>query len=225
MTTKGKKSNSNLKKKAQVKGKSRSKKESNKEILNGLVLGQVTKGDVVAIKDFGVFVRLNYKHKVDALLHKSQISNKYIGNLADHFSVGQTVEARITRVDYDKGEVAISTRPQREERFSISEFRDMVGDNIEGKVKRIVSYGAFIDIGCKKVDALLHVSRISDKKVENIEDYVKVGDFIDARLHHVDVDKGIIQLSMRSIESDRYHDKKRAMKERWTKIAEDVASL
>ena len=203
----------------------KSKKPMDKSVLQGLVLGQMTKGDVIAIKPFGVFVRLNYKHKVDALLHKSKISNDYIDDLSDIFTIGQTVEACITNIDYETGDVGISTRQKRPERFSIDEFRDMVGDRVVGKVKRVVSYGAFVDVGCKNIDALLHISRISDKKVEKVEDYLKVGDTIDARLHLVDVEKNMIQLSLRSFESDIYHDKKRQIREKWSKIAEDVASL
>lgn len=223
-TTKDVPKNKNLtQRKGRKRRVSKNKKVVDKSALKGLVVGQLTKGDVVAIKPFGVFVRLN--NKVDALLHKSQIGNDNVEDLSAIFTIGQTVEACITNIDYETGDVGISTRQKRPERFSIDEFRDMVGDRVVGKVKRVVSYGAFVDVGCKNIDALLHISRISDKKVEKVEDYLKVGDTIDARLHLVDVEKNMIQLSLRSFESDIYHDKKRQIREKWSKIAEDVASL
>ena len=201
------------------------RKQIHKEKLKNLKLGQKIKGEVVSIKPFGVFVRLNYKYKIDALLHKSQISNSFVENVGDHFEIGQPVEARITRIDYEKCEVGISTRRKRPDRYPIQEFRDMVGREVEGRVKSIMEYGAFIDIGCKNTDALLHISRISDEKVERIEDFVNVGDVISVRLVKVIPNEKVIQVSMRSEESDRYHDKKRAAKEKWALIAEDVASL
>ena len=223
--TKAKRRNNGSTSRPRKNSNSISKKQANIEKLKDLNLGQVVKGEVVSIKPFGVFVRLNYKHKVDALLHKSQISNEIIEDVSDHFAVGQSIDARVIRIDFEKGDVGISTRPRRPDRYPIDEFREMVGEVVQGRVKSVKEYGAFIDIGCQKIDGLLHKSRISDNKVERVEDFVKVNDIVNVRLYRVDPKKKIIELSMRSHESDQYHDKKREMKKRWNKIAEEVASL
>ena len=223
--TKAKRRNTGSTSRPRKNSNSVSKKQANIDKLKDLNLGQAVKGEVVSIKPFGVFVRLNYKHKVDALLHKSQISNEIIEDVGDHFAVGQSIDARVIRIDFEKGDVGISIRPRRPDRYPIDEFREMTGEVVQGRVKSVKEYGAFIDIGCQKVDGLLHKSRISDNKVEKVEDFVKVNDIVNVRLYRVDPKKKIIELSMRSHESDQYHDKKREMKKRWNKIAEEVASL
>jgi len=81
----------------------------------------------------------------------------------------------------------------------LSEFK--VGDTVEGKVKSITSYGAFVDIGAT-TDALLHVSRLSDDFVSNVEDIVKTGDDITVRIATIDTDKKQISLTMRSEEAE-----------------------
>lgn len=81
----------------------------------------------------------------------------------------------------------------------LSEFK--VGDSIEGKVKSITSYGAFVDIGAN-TDALLHVSRLSDDFVSNVEDIVKSGDDVTVRIASIDAEKKQISLTMRSEEAE-----------------------
>jgi len=207
------------------KSKKKQQQNKNKKKLKNVKLGETVRGRVVSIKDFGVFIRTNFESKSDALLHISQISNERIEDIRDHFAIGQMVEARVIKVDYDKGEVAVSTRPRRPDRYKISELRDLVGQTVEGKVKSITSYGAFIDIGCKDGDGLLHVSRLSDNKVNDIHDFVKVGKKIDVRIYKVDVPNKKIEVSLRSLSSDRYHDKRRQRQEKWKQIAEEVAAL
>lgn len=81
----------------------------------------------------------------------------------------------------------------------LSEFS--VGSMVEGKVKTITPYGAFIDIGAS-TDALLHVSRMSDDFVSNVEDIVKVGETVNVRIGAIDEEKKQVSLSMRSEEAD-----------------------
>jgi len=204
--------------------KNKQQQEKNMRKLKNIKLGEAVRGRVVSIKDFGVFIRTNFETKSDALLHISQISNERVEDIREHFSIGQMVEARVIKVDYDKGEVAVSTRPRREARYSISELRDLVGQKVFGKVKSITNYGAFIDIGCKDGDALLHVSRLSDNKVD-INDCMTVGKTISVRVYKVDAKNKQIQVSLRSLKSDRYHDQRKQRQEKWKQIAEEVAAL
>lgn len=76
-----------------------------------------------------------------------------------------------------------------------------VGSTVEGKVKTIASYGAFLDIGAA-TDALLHVSRLSDDFVSNVEDIVKAGDVVSVRIINVDAEKSQVAVSMRSEEAE-----------------------
>jgi len=89
---------------------------------------------------------------------------------------------------------------KKKEGTSLSELE--VGSTIEGKVKTITSYGAFVDIGAT-TDALLHVSRLSDDFVSNVEDIVKAGDSVSVRIVSVDSDKGQVALSMLSEEAEK----------------------
>lgn len=76
-----------------------------------------------------------------------------------------------------------------------------IGSTVEGKVKTITSYGAFLDIGAS-TDALLHVSRLSDDFVSNVEDIIKAGDVVSVRIVNIDAEKGQVAVSMRSEEAE-----------------------
>lgn len=102
-----------------------------------------------------------------ALLHISRISEEKVQNIYDVFKVGDTVEdARVINIDSKKGEVGLSLRSSRApRRRDVAELK--VGDELEGKVNRVVPYGVFVDVGVN-VNALLHISRITGGAIENV---------------------------------------------------------
>ena len=99
-------------------------------------------------------------------------------------------------IDHKKKEVGLSLLPKRAPRKKLSEVR--VGDEMEGKVKSIVSFGAFVDIGCTS-DALVHISRIvTSEKLTEITDYIKEGEKIMVRITKLDWETKSIGATMLS---------------------------
>jgi len=112
---------------------------------------------------------------------------------------------RVITINYEKGEVGVSLRKQRDSRKSVSEFQ--IGKEYKGKVARVVTYGAFIDVGAK-ANALLHISRISQKKIENIRNWVNEGDTVNIRIVSKDDKKNTLAASMLDMEADEYLNKR-----------------
>ena len=124
----------------------------------------------MGVSKFGAFLRTAYATSGGALLHISQISDEKISDVQDHFKVGDHVDhLRVITVDAKKGDVGLSLRPPRPKRRGVESLE--VGDEIEGKVVQVVSYGVFVDVGVN-VNALLHVSRITGGRIDNIRLYV-----------------------------------------------------
>jgi predicted RNA-binding protein with RPS1 domain len=186
--------------------------------ITALVLGSKISGTVIGMSPFGVFVKINYDLKLNnkpgyALLHKSQIQNEEVADdLSTMFRVGQQVEnLRVIAVNYAKGEVGLSLRTPRPKRKPLSDFK--VGQQISGKVATILEYGAFIDIGAK-VNPLLHISRITQEKIENIRDVLSEGDVVSIRIIDLDETKKSMSASMLSPDADEYLNRRVRQKKR-----------
>lgn len=129
----------------------KTRKNIKKKPLKELELGSTIDGKVVELVPFGAFIQTGYQTKRNgwALLHKSQIQGARIENVSDVFKVGQKIKnLRVISIDQKKGEVSLSLRKKRARRKSLSEVR--VGEELTGKVKGLVSYGAFVDVGCQR---------------------------------------------------------------------------
>jgi len=179
--------------------------------LSELSLGQTITGYVAGITDFGAFMKTDYRIRPRgdagyALLHKSQISDEKVENISDVLKTGQEVDnLRVIKINYAKGEVGLSLRDRRKERFPLNVARR--GETMRGRVANVVAYGAFIDVGCK-INALLHVSRISPEKVENINDHIKEGDWVDVRIIDVDTAKRTMACSTLEKKADEFIDRR-----------------
>jgi len=117
----------------------------------------------------------------------------------------------VITIDYDTKEVGVSLRAQREVRKPVSAMN--VGDEVEGTIKSIAAYGAFVDVGCKS-DALLHISRISADKISDINDHIKKGSKVTVHLIAVDKKKKTLAASMLSEVNDEYLSRRKRYRER-----------
>lgn len=206
----------NTKKNTKKNGNSKSRAMSNTPIhpLTDLKLGSTVEGVVAAFTDFGVFIKLNYDIKGKgkkskggyALLHKSQIRDEPVVDVQKLFRIGNVVKGlRVVTINYDKGEVGLSLRKQRQKRKSLNKYK--VGQEYEGKVVRVMDYGAFVDVGAKN-NVLLHISRISQKKILNIRNWLNEGDDVKIRIIGKDEKKQTMAASMLDSEADEYLDRR-----------------
>lgn len=208
----------NIPPKRKTKGRYNSKKNNRTfKPLKDLVLGSKVSGTVVDVCDFGAFVNIGYNTRGSragtALLHISQIKNEKIKNIHDVIKVGDVIEgARVIGVDPKKGEVGLSLRSRRQKRKDFQSLK--VGDEVEGKVDSLLSYGAFIDVGVN-VNGLLHISRITGGAIENIRHHLNEGDPVSVHIIDIDADRKTMAVSMLDKKADLYLD--RRMKQRMKK--------
>jgi len=188
--------------------------------LSALKLGSKIDGVVCGITEFGAFVKTRYqiRSKDDskskqagyALLHKSQIQDDKVEDVSKVLRVGDHIKnARVTSINYAKGEVSISLRRPRPERRTLDDIK--VGMELDGRVANITPYGCFVDIGAKK-NALLHISRISQEKVNNPRDYVNEGDWV--TVHIIEKNNGGLACSMLDKTADEYLNKRQKQQKR-----------
>uniref|UniRef100_A0A7S1G1P9 S1 motif domain-containing protein n=1 Tax=Corethron hystrix TaxID=216773 RepID=A0A7S1G1P9_9STRA len=168
--------------------------------VSDLKVGDYYMGTVKAVFDYGAFVDIGCGK--DGLLHVSHLSDdKIIEDAREIISVGKKIKVHIVSVDYPNVKFELSTK--RRDGSRLEDLKN--GMELEGKVSRIMSWGAFIDVGFEK-DGLLHVTRIQDEVVKDVHDVLKVGQQIKAHVVHLDRKKQTFGLSMRSIQADRHLD-------------------
>eukprot|EP00551_Chaetoceros_affinis_P006009 CAMPEP_0203666348 /NCGR_PEP_ID=MMETSP0090-20130426/3398_1 /ASSEMBLY_ACC=CAM_ASM_001088 /TAXON_ID=426623 /ORGANISM="Chaetoceros affinis, Strain CCMP159" /LENGTH=357 /DNA_ID=CAMNT_0050530199 /DNA_START=87 /DNA_END=1160 /DNA_ORIENTATION=- len=199
----------NGKKKTFLKSKITSNNNQKLLPLTELKLGATIDGYVASFTPFGIFMKTSYDFKDKgsngyALLHKSQIRDERVEDLTKLFRVGAKVRGlRVININYAKGEVGVSLRKKRTDRKKIADIP--LGVEIEGTVANVLAYGAFVDVGAD-ANALLHISRISQKKVGNIRDVISEGEKVTVRILSKDVKKKTMAASMLDKDADEYLD-------------------
>ena len=147
--------------------------EEKANLFSQIEIGQIVKGKVVRIADFGAFVDIG---GVDGLLPLSQISWKWIDHPSDRLKIGETIEVEVISVDHDKSRISLSLKNLEEDPWVAAEKELKEGELREGIITRIKGFGAFIEI-YNGVEALLPKEELSAYDNEN-NTISKVGDTI-----------------------------------------------
>lgn len=169
-------------------------------------LGKTVEGTVKAIVDFGVFVDLG--ENIDALIHVSDVSwtRKNI-NPANEFKVGDKVKANVLTVDADNSKFCLGIKQLEEDPWKKIEERLPVGNVVEGEVVRVTDFGAFVELETG-IEGLIHISELSEERVEKPEDVVKPGDKVKALIMSIDKTEKKIALSKKNAENGMASDYK-----------------
>lgn len=173
---------------------------SKKEIFEKLKPGSIIEGVVRRITNFGAFVEVG--NGVDGLVHISQLAHERVENVSDVVSEGDQIKVKVISVDQDKGRLSLSlkdTLPGPWDGIS-NEFKQ--GDIVEGEVKRIANFGAFVEIK-PGVEGLVHISQISKEHIGNPQEVVKEGQKVKVKILDIDEEAKRISLSMREAEEDK----------------------
>lgn len=157
--------------------------------------GEIIKGTVARIVDYGAFIDLG---GVDGLVHITDLTWGRIRNPKDVLKQGQEIEVKVLSVDKEKNRISLGLKQTVPEPWSVFTEKYHVGDVVEVEVVNIESYGAFVRI-MEGVDALLHVSQISHKRVNDPKDVLKVGDRFDVMITEIHDDKKV-SVSKRRLE-------------------------
>lgn len=167
-------------------------KEVTKGILSNFEIGQVVKGKVTGVVDFGIFMNVA---GVEGLVHISEISWDRVEDVRDHVKVGQEIEAKIIGIEKDKISLSVKQLTEDPWKKAVAGFK--VNDIVEGKVTRITPFGAFVMIH-DNIEALVHVTELSDEPISGPEAVVKAGETHKFKIISIEPDNRKLALSLKA---------------------------
>ncbi|MFX4304965.1 30S ribosomal protein S1 [Exiguobacterium sp. A1_3_1] len=181
--------------KAVVEGELNAKK---KETLENLEVGQILEGTVQRLTDFGAFVDIG---GVDGLVHISEMAHHRVERPSDIVTEGQKVEVKVLGVDRDTEKVKLSIKETQPGPWQQMEGKIEAGDIVKGRVRRLVQFGAFIELA-PQVEGLLHISQIANRHIGSPSEVLEEGQEIVAKVLEVRLDEHKISLSTRVLEEE-----------------------
>jgi len=171
-------------------------------VLEELNEGSVYSGRITSIADFGIFVNIN---GADGLVHMSEISWDRIQHPSELFKIGQEVKVKVINIDHEKKRIGLSIRQMQDDPWEERVAQFQVGKLVEGTITRLTKFGAFARL-TDDIEGLIHISEISDRRIEHPKEVLKEGDVCTLRIIKVDPGVHRIGLSLRRVDSMAYAD-------------------
>lgn len=168
------------------------------QLLESLKEGDVVKGIARRITNFGVFVDLG---GLDGLLHISDMSYSRIGHPTELVNIGDALEVLVLKVDQESGRISLGLKQLKPSPWSQVAEKYPVGSLVSGKVARLATFGAFVQLE-DGIDALVHISQLANRRVAKVEDVVKVGDIVKAKVIECRPEDKRISLSIRQAQEE-----------------------
>ena len=159
-------------------------------------VGDIVKGKVKNITPFGAFVDLGL---FDGLIHISELSWDNVKDVSEAVSIGEEVEAKIVAIDKENNKISLNRRTLLTHPWETVAERYALGDIVKGKVIRLTDFGAIVVLE-PHIDAILHISQISRKRVEKVEDAIAVGDEVEGKIIIFEPEKRRISISKKALE-------------------------
>lgn len=167
-------------------------------LLESLEKGQVIKGTVQRITSFGAFVDVG---GVDGLVHISELAYTHVDKVTDVLEEGQEIDVEVLSVDLDNEKISLSYKNTLPGPWDGIEARITEGDVVEGVVKRLVTFGAFVEIETG-VEGLVHISQIANRHIGTPDEVLSVGEEIKAKVLSVSEADQRISLSIKALLED-----------------------
>ena len=156
------------------------KKAAQEELLSKIHEGDTIEGTVKNVTDFGAFIDLG---GVDGLLHISEMSWGRTENPKKVYKIGDSVKCFIKEINGDK--IALSVKYPDQNPWNDASTKYAVGNVVTGKVARMTDFGAFVQLSPNK-DGMIHISKLSNERVEKVEDVVNIGDKVAVKVLEID---------------------------------------
>ncbi|MGN0867046.1 MAG: S1 RNA-binding domain-containing protein, partial [Oligosphaeraceae bacterium] len=145
---------------------------------------------------YGAFVQI--QDDIDGMIHVSDLSwLRKINHPSEVLQKGMEVEAVILDVDVENQRISLSMKKLTDDPWQNIQEKYKVGDTVEGKVTKLASFGAFVELD-GGIDGLIHISELSDERVNRVKDVVNVGQVVKARVKNISVEERRIGLTMKS---------------------------
>ncbi|HGL0123630.1 TPA: 30S ribosomal protein S1 [Streptococcus pneumoniae] len=166
------------------------------EVFGKLAVGDVVTGKVARITSFGAFIDLG---GVDGLVHLTELSHERNVSPKSVVTVGEEIEVKILDLNEEEGRVSLSLKATVPGPWDGVEQKLAKGDVVEGTVKRLTDFGAFVEV-LPGIDGLVHVSQIPHKRIENPKEALKVGQEVQVKVLEVNADAERVSLSIKALE-------------------------
>src|SRR6476659_489921 len=172
------------------------RKEVRQQILDRLQPGMIVEGAISNIVDFGAFVDLD---GIDGLIHISELSWSHVNHPSEILSIGDVVPVKVLDIDRDRQRISLGLKQTQEDPWQRVVDTYNLGDELEGKVTMVVSFGAFVEI-LDGVEGLVHISELANHHVENPREVVNQGDVIRVKILEIDSERRRLSLSAKRVE-------------------------
>ncbi|TXL62888.1 30S ribosomal protein S1 [Aeromicrobium terrae] len=163
------------------------------KFLDELQKGQIRKGVISSIVNFGAFVDLG---GVDGLVHVSELSWKHIDHPNEVVQVGDEVTVEVLDVDMERERVSLSLKATQEDPWQHFARTHQIGQIVPGKVTKLVPFGAFVRVE-EGIEGLVHISELAERHVEIPEQVVQIGDSVMVKIIDIDLERRRISLSLK----------------------------
>ncbi len=172
-------------------------------LLEEIKEGDVLNGRVTSLADFGAFVNIN---GADGLVHMTEISWEHITHPSQTLKIGQEVKVKVINIDGEHKRIGLSIRQLLSDPWptKVASFRE--GQLVQAKIVRLAKFGAFARIENTDLEGLIHISELSDQRVEHPKEVLKDGDVLTLRVIKIDPSNHRIGLSLRKVHSLAYAD-------------------
>lgn len=171
------------------------RKAASDAIWNEIEIGKKYLGKVKSLTNYGAFVDIG---GIDGMVHQSELTWGRIKHPSDVVNPGDEIEVRVIGFDKDARRISLGLKDPDADPWAAFTSKYAVGDTAEVTIVKLMPFGAFAEV-CENVDGLIHISQLSDHRIANAEEAVKVGDVVEAKITAIDEDKHKISLSIRAL--------------------------
>jgi small subunit ribosomal protein S1 len=172
------------------------RREDRERILDRLQPGMIVDGTISNIVDFGAFVDLD---GIDGLIHISELSWSHVNHPSEILNIGDTVNVKVLDIDRDRQRISLGLKQTQEDPWQRVVDTYNVGDELEGKVTKVVTFGAFVEI-LDGVEGLVHISELAQHHVENPREIIQPGDEVKVKILEIDSERRRLSLSIKRVE-------------------------
>jgi len=171
-------------------------KEQREEFLVNLKPGEVRRGTVSSVVNFGAFVDLG---GMDGLVHVSELSWKHVDHPASVVNVGDELDVQVLEVDMDRERISLSLKATQQDPWQEFANNHRVGELVYGRVTKLVPFGSFIQVG-DGIEGLVHISEMASRHVDLPEQVVTPGEELWVKIIDLDLQRRRISLSIKGAE-------------------------
>jgi small subunit ribosomal protein S1 len=176
------------------------RREQKERLLTELKEGDIRSGVVTSVTDFGAFVALG---GVDGLIHLSELSWAKINHPRDLLQVGDKVDVKVLSVERERQRIALSLKRLQAEPWTTVEQRYQIGQLVTGTVTKLASFGAFARLD-DNIEGLIHISELSDKRIQHPKEVVKEGETLTLRVIRIDPARRRLGLSLKRVADEDF---------------------